>query len=144
MNSVALKIHLRRYGGTAAHEPRVRALVRDQTGLCLEIIEMRETFMLDGHTCLAFEKHRLSLDEEQFPPGAIIAGKYKLRRVLGQGRFGTVRLAYQLADDSPACSCKAARIHKRGASSVAPAERERERRERAWRRAKGADAIKYS
>ena len=285
MNSVALKIHRRRYGGTAAHEARVHALVRDQTGLCPEIIELRETFLFDGHTCLAFEKHGLSLDdvldqrpltplrvrhvirqvlmalerlhrcgyahtdvktanilfdprsgearladlgnareqlrqgaqlgtreytppevligaplqpnldlwslgcsafemlarkplfdpratagkkylefstgkdgiavplaqkvlddmaseeEEQFPPGAIIASKYKLRRVLGQGRFGTVWLAHQLTDDPLGCSCKAARIHKRGASSVSPAETERERRERAWRRAKGADDL---
>jgi hypothetical protein len=50
-------------------------------------------------------------------------------------------LALQLTDDPLGCSCKAARIHKRGASSVAPAETERERRERAWRRAKGGDDL---
>ena len=282
MNYVALKIHRRRYCGTAAREARVHDRLRDQTGLCPEIIELRETFLFDGHACLAFEKHGLSLDnvldqrpltplrvrhvvrqmlmalerlhrcgythtdvktanilydprggearladlgnareqlrqgaqlgtreytppevligaplqpnldlwslgcsafemltgkplfdprataekkylefsrgkdavavplaqkvlddmaseeEEQFSPGSTVAGKYKLRRVLGQGRFGTVWLAHQLTDDPLVCSCKAARIHKRGASSVAPGETERER---AWRRAKGADDL---
>ena len=284
MKSVALKIHRRRYAGTAAHEARVHTLVRGKTGLCREVIELRETFVFDGHTCLAFERHGRSLDnildqrplapsrvrqvtrqmlraldrlhgcgythtdvktanilyeprsgearladlgnardrlrqggqlgtreytppevligtplqqnldlwslgcsafemltgkplfvpreaarrkylefssgkdaiavplarealddmaseeEEQFSPGAVIAGKYNLRRVLGQGRFGTVWLAKQLTDD-PLGYCKTARIGKRGISPTASAEIERRQRERAWRRAKGANDL---
>ncbi len=78
---------------------------------------------------------------EQLARGAIVADKYRLDRKLGTGQFSTVWMAEQLNDvalDAPE------KIHREQVRKVAagnPPESERQLRDRAWQRAKGADDI---
>ncbi len=61
MDQVALKIQRRRYFGEAVREVISYQHLRQATGACPEIINLREVFMHDGHVCMAFEKHGNSL-----------------------------------------------------------------------------------
>lgn len=62
INPIALKIQRRRFFREAAGEIAVYQHLRDRAGSCREIIELRETFLYDGHVCMAFEKHGNSLE----------------------------------------------------------------------------------
>jgi serine/threonine protein kinase len=61
MDQVALKIQRRRYSSEAVREIAIYQRLRDTTGACPEIINLRGVFMHDGHVCMAFEKHGNSL-----------------------------------------------------------------------------------
>src|ERR1700754_2293993 len=61
MNHVALKIQRRRYFSEAVREIAIYRRLREATGACPEIINLRGVFMHDGHVCMAFEKHGNSL-----------------------------------------------------------------------------------
>jgi serine/threonine protein kinase len=61
MDQVALKIQRRRYFSEAVREIAMYQRLREATGACPEIINLREGFIHDGHVCMAFEKHGNSL-----------------------------------------------------------------------------------
>lgn len=61
MDQVALKIQRRRYLSEGVREIAIYQSLRQATGACPEIINLREVFMHDGHVCMAFEKHGNSL-----------------------------------------------------------------------------------
>ncbi len=75
---------------------------------------------------------------EQYAPGAVLAGKYRLRRELGSGSFGTVWEAECLCEAMLDASDAALAECAEQAEASAPSETERERADRHWRRAKGA------
>jgi serine/threonine protein kinase len=78
---------------------------------------------------------------EQLARGNVVAGKYRVERVLGQGRFATVWAARVLAPTPLARSAEALREFARGVSDPDSEESEQEKSDRAWRRAKGADDL---
>lgn len=61
MAQVALKIQRRRYFSEAVREIATYQRLREATGACPEIINLREVFLHDGHVCMVFEKHGNSL-----------------------------------------------------------------------------------
>ena len=67
MESVALKIQRRRYCKAAVYEVSVHHHIRRETGGSGEIVAMHESFLHDGHVCMAFAKHGNSLDEALVP-----------------------------------------------------------------------------
>ena len=78
---------------------------------------------------------------EQFPPGATIAGKYALEKVLGSGRFGTVWLARRQNNnplDGSYATLSAYAGSLPGSSSTAG---EKNSRDQEWRKARGADDL---
>ncbi len=78
---------------------------------------------------------------EQLARGTIVAGKYRLERKLGTGQFSTVWMATQLTSASLDASDESLCEHARKVAAQAPAKTERQRRDREWQRAKGADDI---
>lgn len=60
---VALKIQRRRYARAATWEIYIHHLVR-RTAACPDIVALHESFLHDGHICMAFEKHGCSLETE--------------------------------------------------------------------------------
>ena len=59
---IALKIQRRCYFREAVDEIGVYQRLHDRAGICPEIIALRESFLHDGHVCMAFEKHGNSLE----------------------------------------------------------------------------------
>jgi serine/threonine protein kinase len=59
--AIALKIQRRRFARAATWEIYVHHLVR-QAAPCPEIVALHESFLHDGHICMAFEKHGRSLE----------------------------------------------------------------------------------
>ncbi len=59
--AIALKIQRRRYARAATWEIYVHHRVRE-SGPCPEIVTLHESFLHDGHICMAFEKHGRSLE----------------------------------------------------------------------------------
>ena len=57
---IALKIQRRRYARAATWEIYTHDLLR-KSGPCPEVVSLRESFLHDGHICMAFEKHGCSL-----------------------------------------------------------------------------------
>ena len=78
---------------------------------------------------------------EQFAPGDVVAGKYRVLRVLGSGRFGTVWDASRISDAVLDGSYDTLWTHAQRADDAAPPENERESADRLWRRAKGASDL---
>ena len=58
---IALKIQRRRYARAATREIEMHHLVR-KAGPCPEVVALHESFLHDGHICMAFEKHGRSLE----------------------------------------------------------------------------------
>ena len=58
---IALKIQCRRYSRAATREIYVHRLLRKR-GPCPEVVSLHESFLHDGHICMAFEKHGRSLE----------------------------------------------------------------------------------
>jgi serine/threonine protein kinase len=58
---IALKIQRRRYSEEAAWEIHIHHLLRKR-GPCPEVVSLHESFLHDGHICMAFEKHGRSLE----------------------------------------------------------------------------------
>jgi serine/threonine protein kinase len=58
---IALKIQRRRYSRAATREIYVHGLLR-KSGPCPEVVSLHESFLHDGHICMAFEKHGRSLE----------------------------------------------------------------------------------
>jgi len=63
MERIALKVQRRRYAREAVDEIAVYQRFRESGEICPEIIRLRETFIYDGHICLAFDRHGNSLWE---------------------------------------------------------------------------------
>ncbi len=63
MTEIALKIQRRRYPATAAREVEFHDTVHAGGSGGRFVIKLREVFVFDGHTCMAFEKHGRSLAE---------------------------------------------------------------------------------
>jgi serine/threonine protein kinase len=79
---------------------------------------------------------------EQFTRGDILAGRYKLERVLGQGRFGTVWTAQQPGATLPMSGSRdALREYVKVVSCESKDQDEEAQIGRMWRRAKGADDL---
>ena len=78
---------------------------------------------------------------EQLPRGAIVAGKYRLLRKLGDGGFATVWSAERISDLALDGSYDTLWGYAQQVSAAREIETERERSEREWRRAKGADDL---
>lgn len=78
---------------------------------------------------------------EQYAPGAVIAGKYRLLRQLGRGTFGTVWEAARISDAELDGAYATLWGHAQKLQADAPVETERDEADRAWRRAKGANDL---
>ncbi|MBL8858767.1 MAG: protein kinase [Planctomycetes bacterium] len=79
---------------------------------------------------------------EQLSAGAVVGGRFQLARKLGQGRYGTVWSARRVAQLPPTpwpVIWEHARA--RAADEAHAVETERQRSDREWRRAKGADDV---
>src|SRR5690242_10843325 len=57
---IALKVQRRRYSPAATWEIYVHHLLR-KSGPCPAVVLLHESFLHDGHICMAFEKHGSSL-----------------------------------------------------------------------------------
>jgi serine/threonine protein kinase len=78
---------------------------------------------------------------EQFPPGATIAGKYALEKVLGSGRFGTVWLARPQNNDPLDGSYATLSAYAGSLPGASPIAAERNSGDDEWRKARGADDL---
>ena len=78
---------------------------------------------------------------EQFVPGAIIAGKYALEKILGSGRYGTVWLAQQINNDPLDGSYATLWGYASSLPGSSSIEGETNSREEEWREARGADDL---
>jgi serine/threonine protein kinase len=78
---------------------------------------------------------------EQYPRGTIIAGKYELKRRLGQGRFGTVWSASRLHARPLGNSPDLVWEHAMATESRSKSKTASEADDELWRRTKGADDI---
>jgi serine/threonine protein kinase len=78
---------------------------------------------------------------EQYAPGQVLAGKYRLRRRLGSGRFGTVWDAARVAAMELDGTYATLWSHAQGVAAAKPPAEAGEDSDRAWRRAKGADDL---
>ena len=78
---------------------------------------------------------------EQFAPGSIIAGKYALEKILGNGRYGTVWLARQLNDNALDGSYATLWGYASSLPGSSAIEGEKNPREEEWREARGADDL---
>ena len=76
-------------------------------------------------------------EAEQMASGRIIADKFRLKHPLGRGRFSTVWAAEKL-HDVPLMQEKRIVTNQRAKHSRRPRQSARERKDRQWRRAKGA------
>lgn len=79
--------------------------------------------------------------EEQLKRGDVIAGKYALDRVLGQGRFATVWAAREISSARIGEPAVKLRAFAQNAEEPDAPESEREQAERVWRRERGADDL---
>ncbi len=71
---VALKVQRRRYARQAAREVSVHEQLRE-AGACLEIAQLREAFLHDGHVCMAYDLYGGNLED------ALDAGPLPISRV---------------------------------------------------------------
>lgn len=78
---------------------------------------------------------------EQLRRAEIVAGKYRLHRQLGKGRYSTVWIAEQLTNVSLDAPDNVLRDLARKIAAHEPPETERQLRDREWQRAKGADDL---
>ena len=78
---------------------------------------------------------------EQFTPGAILAGKYELGKILGRGHFGSVWVARKLNDSLLDGSYATLWGYAENVRQNSPAETGATDRDRDWRRARGADDL---
>jgi serine/threonine protein kinase len=62
LEHVALKIQRRRYSKAAVHEVSIHHLLGREAGGRVPVAALREAFLEDGHVCMAFEKHGVSLE----------------------------------------------------------------------------------
>jgi len=79
---------------------------------------------------------------EQYAPGAIIAGKYRLTEELGQGRFGTVWSAETIAGHPLDGSYETLSQHCRDHEKSRGSRTEAERSARTWKKQKGANDMR--
>ena len=79
---------------------------------------------------------------EQYPPGTIIAGKYRLEKELGRGRFGTVWSAELVADIPLDGSYETLWSHCQEKTRQRPPRSEAEQQARKWKKQKGADDLR--
>ncbi|MEQ1860755.1 MAG: protein kinase [Chthoniobacteraceae bacterium] len=84
---------------------------------------------------------RLVERAEQFKRGDLIAGKYRLDRRLGSGRYATVWSATRISDRKLDGSYDTLWGYAQRQSDGAATKTERERLDREWRKAKGADDL---
>ncbi len=78
---------------------------------------------------------------EQYRKGAVVAGKYLLKRKLGQGRFGTVWAAETSHARKVGGDHVAVWSHTAAVIESRPEATEREKRDSLWRKEKGADDL---
>ena len=79
---------------------------------------------------------------EQYSSGTVIAGKYRLEKELGRGRFGTVWSAEIIADVPLDGSFATLWQHCQEKESQRPPRSESERLARVWKKHKGADDLR--
>ena len=86
-------------------------------------------------------RDRAEEEAEQLAPGDVVAGKYRVLRVLGSGRFGTVWDALRISDAVLDSAHATLREHAQHTADAEPPKSERALADRRWRHAKGASDL---
>jgi serine/threonine protein kinase len=101
LERVALKIQRRRYSRAAVYEVSIHHLLRRENGGCPGVVALREAFIHDGHICMAFEKHGVSL-EDALERGPLTAKKARgVTRQILQALDALHRCGYAHTDVKP-------------------------------------------
>ena len=79
---------------------------------------------------------------EQYPPGTVIAGKYRLGKVLGRGRFGTVWSAKVISPAALDGTYETLAAHCDAHDAARPPRSDAQRHARTWKKTKGADDLR--
>ena len=101
MERIALKVQRRCYARAAVDEVAVHHRIARTVGPGGGLVEMRETFLHDGHVCMAFERHGRSLSRAlrrgPLPPARV----RRVARVLAEALERMHRCGYAHTDVNP-------------------------------------------